>query len=153
MRCEGSELALHRSASLGVRLRGLAVAGGCAGVLALAAVSAPPDGRDGLFDVPACSFRVTTGYPCPTCGMTTSLSAAMSGRLWDSARAHAFGLALAAGLAMWAGAGIAELATGRPAIQRLRPGMWWAVAGVAGVLVGWAITLGVGFTRGNLPVR
>ena len=44
--------------------------------------------------LPACSFLVMTGKPCPSCGMTTSWANLMKGRLWASANANVAGTAL-----------------------------------------------------------
>jgi Protein of unknown function (DUF2752) len=45
--------------------------------------------------LPPCTFYVLTGgYPCPSCGMTTSFALLMHGDLWNSLRANAVGTAL-----------------------------------------------------------
>jgi len=100
-----------------------------------------------------CSFMVRRGLPCPTCGLTTSLSASVRGRLALAACAHPFGIVLAAALAVLAAAGTLELITARPWLARLRPRLWWLAAGIGGVLVGWAIVLAVGYARGALPMH
>ena len=43
-----------------------------------------------------CPLRVTTGLPCPLCGMTTSLTAVGRGRLVEAAAANPAGLAVVA---------------------------------------------------------
>jgi hypothetical protein len=45
--------------------------------------------------LPPCTFRLMTGVPCPSCGMTTSFSLLMHGDPWDSLRANAVGTLLA----------------------------------------------------------
>ena len=59
------------------RLIALAIAGGCAGVIATAMYLRPsPDGtgtHQGLGFL-ACTMLATTGIPCPSCGMTTSFA-------------------------------------------------------------------------------
>ncbi len=46
-----------------------------------------------------------TGYPCPTCGMTTAFAYAVRGQLRSAFTAHPMGLLLAMG--MMAGSGLA----------------------------------------------
>jgi hypothetical protein len=41
-----------------------------------------------------CPLRALTGIPCPVCGMTRAVSAAMEGHLWESLRFQPAGLAL-----------------------------------------------------------
>src|SRR5215475_13498262 len=38
--------------------------------------------------LPECSFKVMTGKPCPSCGMTTSFALLVRGDLANSARAN-----------------------------------------------------------------
>ena len=45
--------------------------------------------------LPPCTFRVLTGIPCPSCGMTTSFALLMHGDLMNSLRANAVGTLLA----------------------------------------------------------
>lgn len=42
--------------------------------------------------LPPCFFLKITGIPCPTCGMTTSFSMLVHGRLWRSIAAHPLGV-------------------------------------------------------------
>jgi hypothetical protein len=46
--------------------------------------------------LPPCTFRILTGVPCPSCGMTTSFAFLMRGDLRNSLRANAVGTLLAA---------------------------------------------------------
>lgn len=50
--------------------------------------------------LPACGWLLATGYPCPTCGMTTSFAAAANSSILASARAQPFGTLLAVGTAI-----------------------------------------------------
>jgi hypothetical protein len=139
-----------------LRWRGAVLVSACGGVLAGCAWLMPQtDGRAtyGRWVLPPCAFKVRTGYPCPTCGLTTSLSAMVRGRVWDAARAHLFGVILALALVTIAAAGALELATGRSMIHRLRPGLWWVWVGVGALVLGWVIKLIVAFTAGDWPVR
>ena len=45
--------------------------------------------------LPACGFRLVTGYPCPGCGMTTSFACFVRGDFAASAEANPAGLLLA----------------------------------------------------------
>jgi len=45
--------------------------------------------------LPPCNFRLITGVPCPSCGMTTSFSLLMHGDWMNSLRANAVGTLLA----------------------------------------------------------
>lgn len=44
--------------------------------------------------LPACGFLTVTGYPCPSCGITTSFSHFVRGDLYDSLRVQPFGFVL-----------------------------------------------------------
>jgi hypothetical protein len=46
--------------------------------------------------LPPCTFRILTGVPCPSCGMTTSFAFLIRGDLGNSLRANAVGTLLAA---------------------------------------------------------
>jgi hypothetical protein len=46
--------------------------------------------------LPPCTFKLMTGLPCPSCGMTTSFAFFVRGDLWNSLRANAVGTVLAA---------------------------------------------------------
>jgi hypothetical protein len=45
--------------------------------------------------LPQCTFKLMTGQPCPSCGMTTSFSLFVRGDLVNAARANWVGLMLA----------------------------------------------------------
>lgn len=137
---------------MSIRLRGLALAAPCAGILAVAWALSPRASGHGTHQqlgIPGCSFMARTGYPCPTCGLTTSVAAAAHGRLGLAWRAHPFGLVLACALVVLAAAGMAELATGRAALHQLRPGLWWLWAGLAGLFGGWLWLLWTGTLSGR----
>ena len=59
----------------------------CASVLAAARYVQPEAGGIGTHEqlnLPACGFYERTGYPCITCGMTTSFSHMVRGEVWGS---------------------------------------------------------------------
>lgn len=46
--------------------------------------------------LPDCNFKVITGVPCPSCGMTTSFTLLIRADVWNSLQANFAGTALAA---------------------------------------------------------
>ena len=85
------------------RLTALALFAACASALAMAAwldPDAPSYGSGRTLGLGPCGFLLRTGFPCPTCGMTTSCSLAVRGRLGAAFRAQPLGpfLVLAATL-------------------------------------------------------
>lgn len=131
------------------------MAGPCAAMLA-AAWSLTPDARGygtaQQLGLPACGILVRTGWPCPTCGLTTSVAAAVRGRLGEALRAHAFGVLLTAAALVLVPLGLAELVTGRDVLGFLRPGWWWLALGGAGLLAGWGAKWLSGAAAGTLPL-
>ena len=68
------------------------------GILVLAAWFNPDDKGHGThtqLGLPDCSFKLSTGMPCPTCGCTTSFALAADGRVIDAFSNQPFGAALA----------------------------------------------------------
>lgn len=90
--------------------------------------------------LPPCGWLAASGWPCPTCGMTTSVSLAANGRFIDSARVQPAGtlFALALALAFWPLA--LSAATGSRAAVLLSklasPVVIWTLLAV--VLIAWA---------------
>ncbi len=60
----------------------------------------------------ACSMLQLTGYPCPTCGMTTAFSHVVRGNVAEALHAQPMGVLLAAGLVICAFVSAAAAATG-----------------------------------------
>jgi hypothetical protein len=109
--------------SLLERLLALAIALGCLAVLITALVLDPSPSGVGThrrLGLDACSLLVRTGVPCPTCGMTTSFSYFVRGRLGASFYTQPMGTCLAflAAITFWGGLYIAF--TGRPAHRLMR---------------------------------
>jgi len=138
------------------RYRGAVVAAPCLLALVLAGRLMPwADGFGTHQDLglPACSVLAETGWPCPTCGLTTSVSAMAHGQAGRAVRAHPFGPAIFLGLLVGAAAGVVEILSGTDVLGLLRPRLWWAVAGLLGILAGWSVKLLAGAMSGELPLR
>ena len=91
-----------------------------------------------------CGFEAATGYPCATCGMTTSFTLTADGRFLSAFVVQPAGMVLAvmtamaalvAGWALWSGMSLAALGA---AVWRPR----FVVAMIGVVLLGWAYTAG-----------
>jgi len=139
------------------RRRLVAAAAGafCWGILGLAAAVRPHEtgmGTHGELGLPACSFLAETGWPCPTCGLTTSVSAMAHGRVQLAWRAHPFGVVLFVALAVLAAAASAEAVTGRRVLRRCRLGIW-AWAALLGLPAAWGLKMLRGAADGTLPIR
>lgn len=131
------------------RLVALITALALLGVLGVAAYL-NPDSRGlgtheqlGVIGLKECTFLVSTGYPCATCGMTTSFAHAAEGNLRASFLAQPFGflLALASATGFWIALHVAV--TGSRAAQPfrvlLRPRPLWMLAGL--LVSAWAYKL------------
>jgi hypothetical protein len=150
-----SEPAATKSAG-NVRIVGAWVALPCLAVL-LTAVFLTPDprgvGTHTQLGLPSCSMISWTGYPCPSCGLTTAVTAAVHLDWGASLRAQPFGLPLAAVLLLLGGAGTWQLVTGTDALGRLRFSAWWLAYAMAGMFLGWGAKLAAGVWSGTLPVH
>ena len=140
------------------RRLGAMVAAPCLAMLAVGWWLTPNKSGHGTAEqlgTPACTVLVDTGWPCPSCGMTTAVSAAVHGQLAASVAAQPFGIVLALGAAALGAAGVAQAATGRDALKPFRLGRWgwWLGGALAGMLLGWGIVVAVGAANGTLPLR
>ena len=138
-----------------IRLRGLVLLAVGAGAIVLGLVMHPSD--DGLgthkqLGLPACSFLAATGWPCPTCGLTSSYAFCLHGRFGQAWKSQPFGFYLALASLILTVVGAVELASGRSLLWRLRP-KWWLLAAVIGLPAGWIFRLITGCLDGTLPVR
>ena len=139
-----------------VRLRGLLLAGGCLAVLAAAGWLKPHASGTGTHQelgLPPCAMLSLTGWPCPTCGLTTSVSALVHGRWALAFKAHPFGLVLLAGVAALLAAGVIETLTGRSVFGRLRRPALWGCAVLIALGAGWGLKVLLGLADGSLPMR
>ncbi len=75
----------------------------------------------------ACPLRTLTGVPCPLCGMTRSVVAAMHGHLLESLRFNPAGILVV----LFAGALLAGRRVDRVRIERVRMAPWLMGAFVA----------------------
>lgn len=92
-----------------------------------------------------CGFLVTTGLPCPTCGMTTAFANTVRGRLWRAACAQPAGTLLAVFTAVLAGVAVIVMATGRRLEinwYRINP-MRVLVSGIVVFMAGWIFKIAV----------
>lgn len=130
------------------------------GALAILTVAATvrPD-RAGLgshlqLGLPPCSLVVLTGFPCPTCGMTTAFAHTVRGHFLSAFQANPAGLCLAVLTVVVCAVSLSVLATGRVWTvnwYRLAP-VKVTLAAVLLVLAGWAYKLAVGLASGTIPV-
>jgi len=116
------------------------------GVLGLAMWLTPDPSGIGThrqLGLPVCTMVLASGYPCPTCGMTTAFSHAVRGQFIRSFHAQPAGFVLAVGtflVALAAGSTLVTTKTWALNWYRIRP--WWSTATIAGVvLLGWAYKL------------
>lgn len=140
----------------GQRLRGAVVAAVCTGFLVVAWTLSPDSigyGTHRQMGLPGCSLMVNTGWPCPSCGMTTAVSATVHGNLGAAIKAQPFGIVLALGAAVFAAAGLAEAVSGRAPRGIFRPRWWYLLIALGGMLLGWAVKLAVGVADGTFPMR
>lgn len=94
--------------------------------------------------LPPCGFLMATGFPCPSCGMTTSFALTMRGRWISAFLVQPFGFLLATAVLAAAVGSIMVLKTGKVWVLnwwRISP--WWVVVGFLGLLLlGWGFKMG-----------
>ena len=148
--------AAHRRGRL--RVYATLVVVGCAGILGLAARLTPNPkgyGTHRQLGFGRCGMLITTGLPCPTCGMTTAVAYAVRGRLIRAFLAQPAGLVFAlATAACLIGAGWVVV-TGRMLPIRIpfvTP--YQLFFGLLVLLLGsWVFKIVVGLASGTLPDR
>ena len=90
-----------------------------------------------------CGFLVTTGLPCPTCGMTTSFAYMVRGRFLAAAWSQPAGALLALVTAILAGVAVVVMVTGRRLElnwYRINP-MRVMIGGIAVFLSAWVFKI------------
>jgi len=152
----GAQAAVRKAVRKRLRIRGIVIASACWAILIVSACLTPS--RTGMgthrqLGLPACQWLATTGYPCPTCGLTTSMAAMAHARPVLAWKSHPFGVVLFAAVLAAALLGTFEACTGRDAFRHLRPGMWWAWVPILGLLAGWGLKVWIGVSTGRLPLR
>jgi len=103
--------------------------------------------------LPACGFLARTGWPCPSCGLTTSVSATMHGQFGLAFHAQPFGLLLTAVAAALAMAGTYQAATGRAALPSTRLALIAVMAGIVLLLASWGLKVYLGAASGEFPLH
>ncbi|MCD6377334.1 MAG: DUF2752 domain-containing protein [Planctomycetes bacterium] len=138
-----------------IRIRGLVVLVACIMILTMMAWLVPAKAGYGTHEqmgLPPCSFLERTGYPCPTCGLTTSISAMVHGEFFLACRSHLFGVIVFFALIILSVAGAIELFIGKVVLNRLGRIDWWLAGGLIGLFGGWIVKLIWGVVSGTLPV-
>jgi len=124
-------------------------------VFAVAAILSPFD-NDGLplshgthrqLGLPPCAVKMLTGFPCPSCGMTTSISLVMHGDFVAASEANWAGLVVA-GLGLITTAWLFSVAAGIPSgiftVDNVIK--WLTITGASTALVRW-----LALVTGSLP--
>ncbi|MBU0637560.1 MAG: DUF2752 domain-containing protein [Planctomycetes bacterium] len=102
-----------------------------------------------------CGMLVTTGLPCPTCGMTTAFAHTVRGQWWRAFWAQPTGFVLALGTAAAVVGGMWVLLAGRwPRWNLFFVTPYRLFLGLLILLLGgWGFKLAVGLLDGTLPLR
>ena len=138
------------------RLKAGAVLIVCLAVLGVAVRLEPERsgfGTDRQLGLATCSALMLTGYPCPTCGMTTAFALTVRGEWAAAFHAQPAGFALALAAVLVAAVALVTIATGSVwAVNwyRISP-MWTAIVLVGMVLAGWAYKAATGWLTGTFP--
>jgi len=95
--------------------------------------------------LPPCNFKLLTGLPCPSCGMTTSFALLVRGDWWNSLRANAVGTLLALFCLAFIPWSLYCAVRGRSlfVVSMERATTWTVIIFLALLLVRWAIVLGL----------
>ena len=139
-----------------LRIRGGAIAIACWALVVTAAMLDPQPWGYGTHEqlgLPPCSRLARSGYPCPACGLTTSVSASAHGRVVAAVRAQPFGLVIFVAAVLLGLASTAEVVSGRDILSRLRPRWWWLAVAVAALLGGWRVGIALGVASGIYPTH
>lgn len=129
---------------------------GCGALLAVAAWMTPDArglGTHQQLGFPPCTMVVLTGYPCPTCGMTTAFAHTVRGELISAFKAQPAGLILALAVIVVAAVSLGVVITGKVwKVNWYRISPTWITLAVMGVLLGgWLYKVLVGIMTGTLP--
>lgn len=147
-----------RKRSTWVRLGAALLGALCTGILGLAAWL-PPDprgyGTHQRLGFGPCGMILSTGLPCPTCGMTTAFSCTVRGELPSAIRAQAVGFLLAVATIATLAACVWTVMSGQtPPLPYLSLSPYRLLATLLILLFGgWGLKLLVGLLEGTLPIR
>ena len=135
------------------RLYAAGVAAGAGALLLTAAWLTPSRAQMGThrqLGLPPCGFVITTGFPCPTCGMTTAFAHTVRGEFPAAMRAQVGGFVLAAGTIVAFVLSLMTTVTGRrPSMNWYRLPPLWLVWGLLVLLMGsWAFKVFLGLVAG-----
>jgi len=140
------------------RLSALGIALGCGAILALAATLHPDPrgyGTHAQLGLGTCGFLLQTGYPCPTCGMTTACADLVHGHVWRSFVDQPMGFVLSLGTGVVGVVALAAVLSGRVVWIN-----WYRVSPVRVVwafmvlfVASWGFKIVVGLATGAMPVR
>ena len=131
---------------------------GCLAILVLAVWLTPDPrgyGTHRRLGFGKCGMLVTTGFPCPTCGMTTAFSYTVRGRLFKAFMAQPAGMALAlATIATALGSGYVLISARMPRVPIPIMTPYALFITLLVILVGsWAFKIIVGLIDGTFPDR
>jgi hypothetical protein len=101
--------------------------------------------------LPPCNFKLMTGLPCPSCGMTTSFALLVRGDLTNSLRANAVGTLLAVFCMTFIPWGLYSAIRGRSLfiVSLERTVTWIVVSFMVLLLIRWLIVLGLMWWNGK----
>lgn len=130
----------------------------CLAILGLAAWLTPDPrgyGTHEQFGFGKCGMLITTGLPCPTCGMTTAFAYVVRGRLIRAFLAQPAGLVMALATVACALGAVWVLVTGRtPPVRVPMITPYRLFFGLLVLLLGsWVFKIVVGLLDGTLPDR
>lgn len=128
----------------------------CLGILGLAAYLRPDPrgwGTHAQLGTGPCGMLIMTGYPCPTCGMTTAFAHFVRGQWLRAAWVQPAGFVFALGTAALAVGCVWTLVRGRwPAVRLPWLTPYRLFAGLLALLLGgWAFKIVVGLITGTVP--
>ncbi|HVS36396.1 MAG TPA: DUF2752 domain-containing protein [Gemmataceae bacterium] len=103
--------------------------------------------------LPECTFKRMTGYPCPSCGMTTSFALTIRGDLLHGVQANSVGVLLALFLLAFIPWCIASAICRRTVFVRsVERTTMFIVLGLLGLmLLRWVVVLGLTYWVGSAP--
>ena len=101
----------------------------------------------------SCDYLSRTGYPCPGCGVTTSLTASFHLDFLKAIKSHIFGIAIYLILVIIGIIGACEFITGKSYFSRFHPNRWWLFTILGIFLGGWLIKTAVGVWLGTYPIH